>query len=155
MKTTMKAIPVLVFVVVVIAGCGLINDEPEPTVTPVPPEVTVEEGGGVSISYECDWVLYTYYSGHEVDYHAALQHLQDEMNALLPPEYRALQREQDFDRTREWMIETVLSCEWQREKADELAKLSDVYATRAVEQEKEFQRMVQEWKARNEAATPK
>ena len=138
-------------------GCGLTSDDLEPTATPErefvdlrPPNVVVsQDGRSLEMDYPCPWMLATFYTGHPWDREAALIHLQNELNALIPSEFFS-GAEVDFElHPREELIDKVLGCEWEKQISPETeAQLHAEREQRKREQEEEWKRTLQEWKAR-------
>ena len=141
-------IAIITVVMTLLLGCGL--GGPEPTSTPepvtvniVPPEV-IETENTLSIDYPCPWVLDTYYNGHPINRQAAFQHLQDELNAMIPDRFTPT-----LDpHSREWVTDLVISCEWEKQKAPELQAASEERQRENEARDEEFKRKVQEWRAR-------
>ena len=143
--------------VTVLLGCGLLTDEPTATPQPAivsiePPEV-IQTEDTLRISYPCPWMLETYYNGHPTDMRAALQHVQDELNALIPPKFIPKHDEgippEMILHSREWLIEQVISCDWQKQKEPELQAAYEERQRENEAKNEEFKLKVQEWKARN------
>ena len=142
--------------IMVAGGCGetdsperaVLDATPQPsTMNIVPPEVTETEDT-LSISYPCPWVLHTYRNGHPLDQELAIRHLQSELDALVPARFM-LPPSGFSAHSREWVIEKVMSYEWEELKEKELQAVYEERQRRNEERALEFRQKVREWQLRN------